>query len=507
MKISKIKSIILFLAAIVAIPGFYIQYRQYAENHGGEIKMSIMNNLLNNNDSRSIFICICDSSQDLTEISIAPIYENSSEYLIKDFDLSYNVDFADGNAPKSNDFYKEVKLSSNTSHYRYSENTLSQGSYTIPPFQLSDLPLKDSRYIIKSKASYPGATNPYIYTVNLWLKFIPKYDGQSLEDWELTCKNFIYKSPHNSGSYDAFYCADGKYRHEFGIDFGSVTSKQLSAESSKPKPKGNTVSTSSVQNIKQEKERDSIIGPVDDVFEISKQKCYKKKDGKLYGLLILKNNQILKKDSTYIGVLHSASRVLDVFPDRRHFYTAVDFKGTGNDSVEIKRIYDTSDYVEAAKLDTTLMDQLILYSDGKGLYVKSKSFNSSFVLRYYDKLAKETYSTVVTWYPKRICVGKDTSNIIPIGTYSFKGLPFFKNFGTKILNILFHIFTFFVYTCFFCILFTLIVFPLSQILISLFNIDRSENFFMNLTFYLSIFSSVGVFVYYFLIGYDPLLYL
>ena len=137
MKISKIKSIILFLAAIVAIPGFYIQYRQYVENHGGEIKMSIMNNLINNNDSRTIFICICDSSQDLTGISIAPIYDNSSSYPIKDFDLCYNVDFADGNAPKSNVLYNEVKISSNTYQYRYSDKILPPSALAAKLFGLS----------------------------------------------------------------------------------------------------------------------------------------------------------------------------------------------------------------------------------------------------------------------------------------------------------------------------------------------------------------------------------
>ena len=468
-----------------------------------------MNNLINNNDSRTIFICICDSSQDLTGISIAPIYDNSSSYPIKDFDLCYNVDFADGNAPKSNVLYNEVKISSNTYQYRYSDKILPQWGKTIPPFQLSDLPLKDSRYIIKSKASYPGAPNPYIYTVYLWLKFIPKYNGQSLDDWKLTCKDFIYRSPNNSESYDAFYCADGKVRYEFGIDFGPVTSKQLSAESSKPKPKGEKVSTSSVQNIKKEKDQDSIVGPVEDVFEISKQRCYKKKYGTLYGLLILKNNQVFKKDSLYIGVLHSASSAFEIFPDRRHFYTAVDFTGTGNDSVEIRRIYGKLDYVEAAKLDTTLMDQLILsYSEEGGVYVKSKSYNSSFVLRYYNKLAKDTCTTIVTWYPQSICSGKDTSNIIPIATYSFKGLPFFKKIGTKIFNLLYNILAFFIFAGIFYIIFVIVSFPFILIIEALFGIDITKsNFWEWLGIILSYGGAIWFVVYYFLNGCDPLRYL
>lgn len=217
----KIIKFILFVAAIVAIPGLYFQFKDYMSQHGGSVMMSLMNRQIENNDNRTIFVCVSDTNQHLNGISITPIYDNSSEYPVNGFDLRYSVDVADGAAPVTNDFFTFVDMGTNEYQYKYKENVLPQFSPTYEPFKLSAFPLKNSRYIIKSKATYSGAPCPYIYTVYLWLRVVPKYSNQSVEDWRLACKQSIYETKASPDTYDAFYCCDDQIYNEFGKDFGS----------------------------------------------------------------------------------------------------------------------------------------------------------------------------------------------------------------------------------------------------------------------------------------------
>lgn len=254
-KISKKFSIVgLFtvLGGFIAFGSLYLALKNDRIEHGTDgMSMSIMNNRINNNEERNIFICFSSPSDDISGIGITPTYDNSSAYPIKDFDLRYQLETT-GFIPEPNPLYEIIRYNDLKCQYKYQENVLPQYSQIHEPFSTAKFPKTNNRFRIVSRATYPGAPYPYQITVNVWMRQIPRQPRQSFEDWRLSCKQVIYKLNSNVSLYDAHYISRGEYKNEFGVDFGPTYMASTNVENIAPKsntPKQNTSTATTAKTI------------------------------------------------------------------------------------------------------------------------------------------------------------------------------------------------------------------------------------------------------------------
>ena len=391
----------LFIAAIVAIPELYIHIKEYMSQHGGSVMMSLMNRHVENNENRTIFVCVSDTSQHLNGISITPIFDNSSEYPVNGFDLRYSVEVADGAAPITNDFFSYIEMGGNEYQYKYKENVLPQYSPTYEPFRLSAFPLKNSRYIIKSKATYSGAPYPYNYTVFLWLRIVPKYTNQTIEDWRLACKQAIYETKASPDTYDAFYCCENQVFNEFGKDFGTINNynykntdpkeikkneekkidntknkDQLVVKENKPsiQDKGNN-------NVKTANKPNTSIKAIDNNTNTIKFLSFDAKPKGLGFELEIIANQVLKSNTTYFAVYHYYNKT------RKDYYGVISFVGNNSNVAKVfvnehNNEKAEIDYVTAPQIDNSLINNIIFEKESSGRYILHTNSDSSFVLVY-----------------------------------------------------------------------------------------------------------------------------
>ena len=434
---NSLKSFIVFVATLIAIPTFLLQYWQYKENHGGKLGISLMTHQLSNNDERALFVYISDTTQRLNGICVTPIFDNSSQYPINGFDLCYEVDIADGNAPQSNSFYDVVKSQENSYEYRFRDRTLYQFSSSPEPFLLSDFPLVNSRYIITSKASYSGAKEPYVYVIKLWIRLVPKSANQSVEDWKLTCKEHIRNIQTKIDTYDIFYCYDGKKDYEFGKDLGTNTSSETKYATDIDKTNGDDIKSDYKESKQKTNNTKKYENDIIHIIDLKDSIIHSRKSHKPYKsrYLSIQNNRNFKKDSLYLGVCHKARQIFDFFPDRRYFYIPIKFTGNGKDTITFDiPFFLEPDYVEATKEDPSLLKHLIFSKTKEnGIVVKSDQ-GKRFVLLYFDGVS-ENY-IVVSKYPTPI-YATSLSSIKPIMTYGFEGKPFHVGLWKDCIRIFF----------------------------------------------------------------------
>lgn len=423
-----IGSIAGILTILSILRGFWVEYKESSST----IKMFLRQQQISNNDERTIFVCFNDTLQKLSGISVTPIYDNSSEYPIKGFDLRYNIEFADGNSPMPNGFFERVKISDNNYEYKYKENVLPQFSQTYEPFQFSDLTLTNSRYIIRSKASYSGLPEQFIYTVRLWLFMVPKRSNQSLEDWKLSCKDAIYRSQAKPNLFDVYYCCDGQLYNEFGKDFGSVDTG-IASSNNKSVPLNNKPKTDIYNNVERSNDITNNIESVpkktienksftdnnsSEIKLSNKDLQYTSfrtqiEDNICY--LIVNANQVLKEAEEYLLVYRTKGNSI---------YEVVKFEGNNTTEAKVK-LYNKVQvvYVGAPIEDNSLKDELIIRKtdDGRATIEGKSKKVVGYIFSYKYKGSKiERLTGIASTNYKRTVPVDDISSIDIEKTFSWK---------------------------------------------------------------------------------------
>lgn len=212
--LKKAKGIILFIAAIVAIPTLYYTIKNDKYAHSGVLAMYMADKEVNNNDERSVFIFVSSSSEPLSDINITPHFNNVSKYPIHDFDLQYYVE-STGFLPQANTLYDRIPLEGHTCLYKYRENTLYQFAEVHHPFSPNSFPRQNGHYTVKARATYAGAL-PYNYLVNIWVRLVPRDRNQTNEQWQHACHNVLKKISTSVSTYDVYYCSNGMTVHRNG---------------------------------------------------------------------------------------------------------------------------------------------------------------------------------------------------------------------------------------------------------------------------------------------------
>ena len=417
-----IGTIAALLTILSIVKGWWAEYKESPSS----LKMMLFSQQVINNDERSIFVCFSDTSQNLNGISVTPVFDNSSGYPFNGFDLRYSVDIADGEAPVPNALFDFISINQNSAQYKYKENVLSQFSQTYEPFQLSNLPLKDSRYIINAKASYSGSEFAYQYKVRLWLRHIPKRPGQSVNDWKLTCKDKIRSLKETSDLYDVFFFCDNQVFNEFGVDFGAMNSVNVAKQDNmadtpkQPKKKNNAIRQSSAsvasdfsdgntssKTVKTESSKDSYLSEAP--LSEEKNPAYNskleytafstfKEDDICY--LSLTANQVLSADKMYYVIYHNKDM------DYSRGYEMLRFKGNNKNTVSIKlHIPVEVDYVAVPEESIESLGKVKVEKEENEHYSSIRQNND-----FLDNFVASSYGV------EYVCKGE--TNFCVIGNYS-----------------------------------------------------------------------------------------
>ena len=160
-----------------------------------------------------------DINNDLSQLSITPFFDNSFKYSIKDFSLDYTVESSNV-VFEPTDFYTKMDYSDRKSRFRYKFETLKPYTDTEPPFRSLKIKSRQSRCRIEIKATYDGASFPYVYVQDVWFLVVDK-KNMSDENWRISCKNAIYGLT-TAKEYEIFYRTAAGYDYVYDINLANV---------------------------------------------------------------------------------------------------------------------------------------------------------------------------------------------------------------------------------------------------------------------------------------------
>lgn len=222
---SKIKDhwLIVLISVIIGIVGLYWQYQSRRHEMGGTLNATYHSRLLNNKDARTIIVCVEDSTIDLQDLYVTPTFDNPSEFSLKDFLLSYDVECKNIEIEPTS-FVETHNYGKNEWIFKYKDNILAAHDDTKKPF--SSYHLKDNvgRCYIKTKASYDGAVSAFEYNTDVWFIIEKNSKNLSFDNWKIDCKKRIFEII-DEQFYDVYYYAKN-HQPEYQFDVALTASSE-----------------------------------------------------------------------------------------------------------------------------------------------------------------------------------------------------------------------------------------------------------------------------------------
>ena len=190
---------------------------------GGTLNATYHSRLLNNKDARTIIVCVEDSTIDLQDLYVTPTFDNPSEFSLKDFLLSYDVECKNIEIEPTS-FVETHNYGKNEWIFKYKDNILAAHDDTKKPF--SSYHLKDNvgRCYIKTKASYDGAVSAFEYNTDVWFIIEKNSKNLSFDNWKIDCKKRIFEII-DEQFYDVYYYAKN-HQPEYQFDVALTASSE-----------------------------------------------------------------------------------------------------------------------------------------------------------------------------------------------------------------------------------------------------------------------------------------
>lgn len=284
--LSKIATILSIIGGFAALIGLYFQWQSRQHEMGGMLNASYQSRLLNNRESRTIFVCLEDTTIDLSNLYVTPTFDNPSQYSINDFSLTYSTE-SNNVKCKPSSFYQVHTINNQENIYKYSERVLDAHGESPKPFINFHIKGNIGRCLIRAKATYDGAPSAFEYTTDIWFIVEPQRDSLSLENWKLNCKKKIY-SLVNESFYDVYYLSKGMpTEYQFDVALSNVNSiDQYSAQND------------TLLNIvaEQNKENLGIEDNLPSTITINHYHIEKQKNSN--NIITVYTNELLEKDET-----------------------------------------------------------------------------------------------------------------------------------------------------------------------------------------------------------------
>lgn len=215
--------LVVLLSIVIGAVGLYWQYQSRRHEVGGTLNATFHSRLLNNKDARTIIVCLEDSTIDLQDLYVTPTFDNPSEFSLKDFLLSYDVECTNIEIEPTS-FVESHKYSKKEWIYKYKDNILAAHDDTKKPFSTFHLKDDIGRCYIKTKASYDGALSAFEYNTDVWFLFQKNTKNLSFDNWKIDCKKRIFEII-DEQFYDVYYFATN-HQPEYQFDVALTSSSE-----------------------------------------------------------------------------------------------------------------------------------------------------------------------------------------------------------------------------------------------------------------------------------------
>jgi len=205
---------------IFGVVGLYLQYRSTIHELGGTLNATFHSKSLNNKDSRTIVICIEDTTINYQNVYITPTFDNPDEFSLRDFSLVFETT-CEGVEFIPSSFVKMYNNGNNSYYYRYDQDVLQAHMDTKNPFMGFKMRKDFARCEIISKVSFDGAANLFEYRTDLWFVYMPNTKGLSFDVWKLNCKQRVFNLIDDK-QFDIYYIAkNSTSEYQFDVVLGS----------------------------------------------------------------------------------------------------------------------------------------------------------------------------------------------------------------------------------------------------------------------------------------------
>lgn len=197
------------LSILLGIPSIWFAYETYKHEKGGEMAAFLNSNRIEDTAAqRSVIICLDDESTDVSGVEFVPVFSNSSQYTLKDFDLKFDVK-SDGVNCLPNGFFTKTRYNTDTDVYIYNTDKIPAFSRTPYPFVGIELDRGGGECRITTTATYDGAPRPFTYNVDVAFKVVPSR-GLTFGGWKELCDSKISRMNLGAGVHDIYYIGLGR---------------------------------------------------------------------------------------------------------------------------------------------------------------------------------------------------------------------------------------------------------------------------------------------------------
>ena len=218
--------LVVLISVIISLVGLYWQYQSRRHEEGGTLNATFHSRLLNNKDARTIIVCLEDTTIDLQDLYVTPTFDNPSEFSLKDFSLSFDVECNNVEIEPTS-FVESHKYGKKEWIYKYKYDILAAHDDTKKPFSTYHLKDKHGRCYIKTKASYDGAVSAFEYNTDVWFIIENNPKNLSFDNWKIDCKKRIFEII-DEQFYDVYYYAKNhqpEYQFDVALKLASENSK------------------------------------------------------------------------------------------------------------------------------------------------------------------------------------------------------------------------------------------------------------------------------------------
>ena len=221
------------ISLLLTIYSAYLQHKSAQHEMGGSLMASFYQHNLHNRGARTIVVCMEDADVNLRGLYVTPTFDNPSEFSIKDFSLTFDVQCSNVSLVPSS-FVETHSYGGDEWLYRYKDNLLAAHDDTKRIFTDFKVTGNIGYCFVETKASYDGATAAFEYNTDIWFLIVPKKQTQSYDDWKISCKKRIFEIISDK-YYDVYYYSHGNIA-EYQFDVALNNDNKVDVPNLSPQP-------------------------------------------------------------------------------------------------------------------------------------------------------------------------------------------------------------------------------------------------------------------------------
>ncbi len=207
--------------------GIYLQFKSSRHELGGFLNATFHNKSIKNKESRTIIICVDDTTSYFQNIYITPTFDNSDEYSLRDFSLQFETT-AEGVNLIPSSFVKLYRTGETSSIFKYEQDVLQAHMDTKNPFSGFKLMKDLARCEVTSKVSFDGAASLFTYRTDIWFVYTPNTGKLSYDYWKINCKQKVFNLIAEP-CFDIYYISKNKApEYQFDVLLSSGEKRNVS---------------------------------------------------------------------------------------------------------------------------------------------------------------------------------------------------------------------------------------------------------------------------------------